>query len=106
MADPLVGRLTREEAAMNLIRDPRLRELTATAIAAYPAHIGPQSAHAPTDPAALDEWFEEIVATRRQVELVVEQLGGAGGPTGEAEGYEAQEITMPVEGTCGRDACY
>lgn len=88
---------------MELVTDPRLRELIAQIQPHVDANPAPAVRQPPTNPAERDAWFAAVTAERERQQVQTVEMSGGGAPV--PEGVEVTEIRIPVEGTCGWSAC-
>lgn len=88
---------------MELVSDPRLREIIELIRPHVEANPAPAVRQPPADPTARDEWFALVTKIRaEQQDGTVER---AGGTPPAVDGVEVVEVRIPVSGTCGWSGC-
>lgn len=90
---------------MELVTDPRLREIIEQIKPYVDSNPAPAVRQPPVDPAARDAWFTEVTELRAKQQAQMAQLSGAGGTRPTIEGIEVTEVHIPVAGTCGWSGC-
>lgn len=89
--------------SMELVTDPRLRELIEQIQQRVEANPAPAVRQPPTDPAEREAWFADVTRERqRQQDQTVELSGGAAPAP---DGVEVIEVCIPVTDTCGWAGC-
>jgi acetyl esterase len=85
---------------MDLVTDPRLRELIELLEPLVAANPAPAVRQRPADPAEREAWFADVAELRAKQQA---QMGEVSTPT--AEGLDITEVTIPVTGSCGWSGC-
>jgi acetyl esterase len=87
---------------MDLVTDPRLRELISAVTPLVNASPAPAVKHHPTEPDAREEWFTSVAHLRAgQHARVLGMLP----PAESLSGVEVTEVRIPVSGSCGWSGC-
>lgn len=90
-------------AFMELVSDPRLREIIEQIKPFVEANPAPAERQPPADPDERDAWFASFTAEReRQQAMTVEMSGG---PAPAPDGVEVSQVRIPVTGSCGWSGC-
>lgn len=91
---------------MELITDPRLREIVSYIAPMMEADPYPDVKIAPDDPTEREAWFNDIARRREQQHAVVRQMIGSSSAAPELpSGVEAIDVRIPVRGSCGSSGC-
>lgn len=88
---------------MDLVSDPRLREIIELIRPHVEANPAPAVRQPPIDPVARDEWFAAVGKLRDEQQARTVEMAGGRPPA--PEGVEVTEVRIPVAGSCGWSAC-
>ncbi|MFE0358921.1 alpha/beta hydrolase [Streptomyces nigra] len=87
---------------MELVIEPRLREIIEQVTPYLADSQAPTVRHAPADPRARDAWFAEVTQERARQQA---RMAGGRSPEPAVEGVDVTEVRIPVTGTCGWTGC-
>ncbi|MFJ2951613.1 alpha/beta hydrolase [Streptomyces sp. NPDC087226] len=87
---------------MELVTEPRLREIIEQITPGLADSQAPTVRHPPTDPVARDAWFAEVVRERARQQA---QMADSKGAEPALEGVDVTEVRIPVTGNCGWTGC-
>ena len=88
---------------MDLVSDPRLREIIEQIKPHVEANPAPTIRQAPHGPAQRDAWYADVTRERERQQALTVQMSG--GVPAVPDGVEVTEISIPVTGRCGWDGC-
>lgn len=88
---------------MELVPDPRLREIIELIRPHVEANPAPVVRRPPTEPVARDEWFAAVGKLRDEQQARTVEMAGGAPPA--PEGVEVTEVQIPVTETCGWSGC-
>jgi acetyl esterase/lipase len=88
---------------MELVTDPRLRELIEQLRPIVEANPAPAIRQPPADPVERDAWFASVTAERERQQAQTVEMSGGGAPA--PDGVEVSQVRIPVAGTCGWSGC-
>lgn len=87
---------------MELVTDPRLREIIEQLRPIVEANPAPAVRQPPADPAQRDAWFTEVTELRAKQQAPMAQMGAGVAPP---DGVDVAEVRIPVSGNCGWSGC-
>lgn len=90
---------------MDLVAEPRLRELIEQITPHLASSPAPKVRHPPADPIARDAWFKEVVDLRTAQQARMAEMAGSADGAASIEGVDVTEIRIPVTGSCGWSGC-
>nr|BFE55584.1 alpha/beta hydrolase [Dactylosporangium thailandense] len=88
---------------MELVTDPRLREIIEQIRPHVEANPAPAVRQPPSNPAERDAWFADVTQERQRQQDQTVQMSGGGAPA--PDGVEVTDVRIPVTGTCGWAGC-
>ena len=88
---------------MDMVTEPRLRELIEQIRPFVEANPAPAVRQHPVDPAAREAWFADVTAERERQQSQTVAMSGGGSPA--LEGVEVEQVRIPVSGSCGWSGC-
>ncbi|WP_432972213.1 alpha/beta hydrolase [Dactylosporangium sp. CA-233914] len=90
---------------MDLVTQPRLREIIEQVTPLLDDGRAPAERQPPADPVARDLWFAEIARLREIQHTRLFDLGVFGTTPPMFEGVDVSEVRIPVTGSCGWSGC-
>lgn len=90
---------------MDLVTDPRLREMIELVTPLASKTQPPAEKTAPSDPTAREAWFASLAETRSQQFSQMVEMGMAGPDAPTFDGVEISEVQIPVTGSCSWSNC-
>lgn len=88
---------------MELVTDPRLREIIEQIRPHVEANPAPSIRQPPAEPAEREAWFSAVTQERERQQTQMVEMSGGGALL--PDDVEINEIRIPVDGTCGWSGC-